>query len=461
MSYREVAGAEIVACRDDPARFNATVLGRGAYWHRQREICRSVVERPITLVPSGNGVGKSYVAAGLLHWFLIAYPGSLVVATAPSQVQLEEVLWKEVERAYRGSRIPLGGRLLASPLKVELGAGWQALAYSTTRVERFSGHHAQDLLAIGDEASGILDDIAEAICGLNPSRELWLGNPLRPSGFFFDRCESARSGRHPLASLIPISSLESPHIELERSPWGLADRTWLEKARADYGEGSLWWTCHVLGLFPDTGADSVLPLSWIDRAGAAPHVPRGPARMAIDLALGGGGDRSVVMVADDHGVIAGEWSNTWPLEQTATRAGILAQRHHVDGHRISWDAEGIGADFANRLQAESIHDARPYRGGRDGGPKFANFRAAAAWGLRRRLDPGRTVPGASGPVPQAPFAIPPSVLHAAREELAGLRYTLDERGRIKLERKDEYAKRLRRSPDLADGLCQLFACPDG
>ena len=102
-----------------------------------------------------------------------------------------------------------------------------------------------------------------------------MGNPLRPSGFFFDRCESARSGRHPLANLIPISSLESPHIELERSPWGLADRTWLEKARADYGEGSLWWTCHVLGLFPNTGADSVVPLSWIDRALARCRTSRG------------------------------------------------------------------------------------------------------------------------------------------------------------------------------------------
>ena len=88
--------------------------------------------------------------------------------------------------------------------------------------------------------------------------------------------------------------------------------------------------------------------------------------MVIDLALGGGGDRSVVLVADDHGVLAGEWSDTWPLEQTAPRAGILAQRHHVDGHRISWDAEGIGADFANRLQAEGIHEARPYRGGGKG-----------------------------------------------------------------------------------------------
>ena len=62
-------------------------------------------------------------------------------------------------------------------MKVELGAGWQALAYSTTRVERFSGHHAENLLAIGDEASGILDDIAEAICSLNPSREAVVGQP--------------------------------------------------------------------------------------------------------------------------------------------------------------------------------------------------------------------------------------------------------------------------------------------
>ena len=40
-SYREAAGAEILACRYDPARFNRTVLGGGADRCRQREICRS------------------------------------------------------------------------------------------------------------------------------------------------------------------------------------------------------------------------------------------------------------------------------------------------------------------------------------------------------------------------------------------------------------------------------------
>lgn len=71
------------------------------------------------------------------------------------------------------------------------------------------------------------------------------------------------------------------------------------------------------------------------------------------------------------------------------------------------------------------------------------------------------------PIPIAPrsegrdkiqFAIPPRFLHGPlREELIGLRYDLDPRGRIKLEVKEDYAERLKRSPDLADCLCQSFA----
>jgi hypothetical protein len=87
---------------------------------------------------------------------------ALVIATAPSQTQLEEVLWKEVERAYNGARVPLGGRILRSPLKIDAGDGWQILAYSTTKTERFSGHHAGQLFAVLDEASGVDPAIVEA-----------------------------------------------------------------------------------------------------------------------------------------------------------------------------------------------------------------------------------------------------------------------------------------------------------
>ncbi len=493
---KEIA-AELERCRANPARFNETILGRDVedghgnrgYWPRQREICRSVVEKAVTLVPTGNGVGKSFLDAGLLHWFLIAHPGSLVVATASSQVQLEEVLWKEVERAYRGARIPLGGRLLRSPLKVDLGGGWQALAYSTTKVERFSGHHNPDLFTVVDEASGVEDPIYEAIASLNPSRELLTGNPLRPDGVFYERCQRARRGESPLTNLIQVSSLESPHIHLARSPWGLADRTWLEKARNDYGEGSLWWTCHVLGLFPGTSTDAVIPSSWLDRAGAAAHVQSGPARLAIDLGLGGGGDRSVVAVRDDNGLLDLGSGSTWSLEATAGEAARRSRRWSVAPHDVSWDVEGIGADFANRLEAAGLRGARPYRGGGEGGRKFVNLRSAAAWKLRQRLDPGRMIlldppsergdggwgrvpsslypptpdpfplplGGLGAAVPQHPFAIRPDHLAALREELQGLRYIQDSQGRICLERKEDFKRRLRRSPDLADCVTQLWA----
>jgi hypothetical protein len=480
-----------------PVSFNEYWLGRRprdckdrhGYWKRQRQIARSVVTCPVTLVPTGNAVGKSFLAAGLLHWFLSTRRGSLVVATAPTQVQLEEVLWKEVERAYRGARIPLGGRLLRSPLKVDLGGGWQALAYSTTKVERFSGHHAADLFAILDEASGVADEIYEAISSLNPSRELLMGNPLRPSGVFYDRCHA----RNPLANLISISSLESPHIGLERSPWGLADKTWLEKARADYGEGSLWWTCHVLGEFPDSGVDSVIPGSWLDRASDAPHQPGGPRRIAIDLAEGRGGDRSVVVVKDENGLIDLWSSTTASFEATAFQAAAMAQKYEVGDANISYDVAGIGADFGNRLRQFGIVAPIPYRGGNEGGPKHANFRSYSAWRLRQRLDPQRTdiqfgselsvaptiddfvyhparlaidgrVRGGTSFIPRvqglsrAQFSIPSRFLNGPlREELIGLRYELDLKGRVKLEVKEDYVERLKRSPDLADAFCQSFA----
>jgi hypothetical protein len=404
-------------------------------------------------------VGKSYVDSGLIHWYLITHPNSMVLATAPSQTQLEEVLWKEVERAHRGARVPLGGRLLQSPLKVDLGSGWQALAYSTTKVERLSGHHEPDLFAVIDEASGVRDEIYEAIRGVNPSRELLTGNPLWPYGTFYDRCTAAPT--NPLARLIQISSLESPHIGLARSPWGLADATWLEQSRNDYGEGSLWWTTHVLGLFPDSGVDTVVPRSWLELAGKTLHKRGGRTRCAIDLALGNAGDRSVVGIRDDNGILDWQSSNLWTLEVTATKAALLCQRWGVAPSDVSWDVGSIGADFANRLEAVGIRGARPYRGGDSGGKKFANKRSASAWRLRQRLDPNRMVilPGGAS-VPQVPFAIPPRILSVIIGEVQGLRYTQGSNGEITLELKDDFAKRLKHSPDHADTAAQLFGFPD-
>ena len=332
--------SELAKCRSDPSRFNRTILGRPDYWSRQRELAESVIRYPVTLCTAGNAVGKSYFDAGFLHWFLTMHPGSMFLATAPSQTQLEEVLWKQVEAAHRNARIPLGGRLLKSPLKIDFGGEWQGLAYSTTKTERLSGHHRGAMAAVIDEASGVEAPIFEAIDSCNPSTLVMTGNPLRPDGVFYDRCQDAEakaSDPDRLANLIRISSLESPDIHLPRSPRGLADATWLAKSANDYGEGSIWWLSHVLALFPDSASDTVIPRDWLDRAGRAEHLPSGPARVAIDLGEGNGGDKSVVLCRDDNGLLDLVFSNRWDFSATAKQAAAIVKKRKVAPQRVSYD----------------------------------------------------------------------------------------------------------------------------
>src|SRR5262249_20167837 len=69
--------ALLEACRDDPARFQAEVLGR-RLWSRRVEVCHAIARSPIPVVPAGRAVGKSFLLAGLALWWLYTRPHSLV-----------------------------------------------------------------------------------------------------------------------------------------------------------------------------------------------------------------------------------------------------------------------------------------------------------------------------------------------------------------------------------------------
>jgi phage terminase large subunit len=451
----------MTACHDDPSRFNETILCRNSYWHKQEEICRSVVKYPITCVKTGNGVGKSFLEGGIVPWFATLRPGSKTVVAAPSQAQLAGVLWSEIQAACKSAEEHgryLGGRF--SGLTWELGENWRVEGFGHGSVESKSGRHAPELLAIIDEASGVHRDVHEAIDSLNPSRRLYCGNPLRPEGKFFDLCELSKDNPH--VNVIQISSLESPHIGLERSPWGMADRTWIENARYEYGEDSIWWLCHVLGRFPTELDQALLPIPWLDAAGRLVHLRGGRVRLGVDLAKGAGGDDSCIVARDDNGVLGSWASNRWSLEESARQVKLRAAEYNVDGPRITYDASGVGVDFANRLAAVGLFGAKDYLGSRDGGEKFANLRSACGWQLRRRLDPGRTKRGEESGLylPQVPFSIPADLLRRYRLELQGVRYQLDDAGRIELERKDDFVKRIKRSPNFLDSLMMTFAFPN-
>src|SRR5262249_44191556 len=135
------------ACRDDPARFQDEVLGR-TLWTKQKAVCKAVARSPITVVPAGRAVGKSFLLAGIVLWWLYTRPRSLVITTGPDHRQVVSVLWKELRRALKSARVPLGydhlTRGYSSPQRLSLkqGTGWEALGFAAQYEEGFSGQHA-------------------------------------------------------------------------------------------------------------------------------------------------------------------------------------------------------------------------------------------------------------------------------------------------------------------------------
>lgn len=156
----------------DPVIFLDSVLGCG-HWSKQDEIIRAVFSNQRVCVKSCHGIGKTYIAARIAHAFMFAFIDSIVVTTAPTFRQVENILWREMRISKARSLIPLGGNMLKT--KYELDEKWYAIGLSSDKDDNFQGFHAENLLVIADEASGIPDNtlnVMEALMTSQGTREL-------------------------------------------------------------------------------------------------------------------------------------------------------------------------------------------------------------------------------------------------------------------------------------------------
>jgi hypothetical protein len=460
-------------CHDDPDLFNSAVLGRDPYWSGQREIARSVCQFRITVAYTGNAVGKDYLVGGIVPWWLFTRHESLVVVTGPSQTLLGSVTWKEIRRAIERSALPLSARfsqgIKASPQTVTIGAGWQALGYSTTSVERASGQHNRRLLAIAEEASGIEDEAWDALDSLVYDRLLVILNPIRSDGRAVDLIRQAEKDRrdgippHLAVNAIRIPSTESPHAHLEKSPVGLASRTWLEDCYRRYGKNSLWVRSHIDARIPEVSSEALFPEAWLDWAASRPqpvrpfdHPVQDTRRLSCDLGEGVGRDSTCIVVRDDWGVLEILCSPTVGLPEAAQLMAGLARKYGIPAERCSYDRLGIGRDLHHLLTGAGLPGCVGYAG--ESSPQsrdFTNLRTEAAFMLRRRLDPVYQ-PDMAGPR-RPDFQIPPGPFwDRLRTELRALTYDLVGRQTRLIPKKDLLAK-LGHSPDIADALIQSFA----
>jgi hypothetical protein len=429
---------------DDPVGFCREILGIEP-WARQVDVLRAVGQHAKVAVRSGHKVGKSAIAACVGLWWLYTRPRASVVLTSSSGGQLENILWSEVGARYRASRQPLPGRLFDTVYSgLRLPDGRRMFGISVRKTENMAGYSGDQLLFVADESSGIDAKIFEALKGnlAGGGHVLMLGNPTQVSGEFYDAFHSRRGLWHGLH----IDSRESPNVVAGRVliP-GLATREWVDKQTSDWGEGTPAFDVRIAGNFPSQSTNSVVGLAlvegavlrWYDGVEA-----QGPLSIGVDVARYGDDD-SVLQPRRGNRALPKKRIHGHNTMEIAGEVILMARALRRPDERpvIKVDVIGVGAGVVDRLaeladqEGLTVCPINVAMRATDEA-NYADLRSQLWFGIRDWLRAG----GCIEPDP------------TLEGELVAPTYSVDSRGRLRVESKDDIKKRLKRSPDAADAL---------
>jgi phage terminase large subunit len=427
----------------DPEFFYGEVLGY-VPWAKQLEISHSIRDNRNTAVYSCNGAGKTFHVAREGLRFLLAFPNSVVINTAPTWTQVENQYWRYFRDAYVNSAYELGGKLLKTQLTFADTWFAKGIANNPDNVAGFQGWHAEHIMIIFDEASGIPPVIWQAAAGAMSGgavvRFVAIGNPNLNSGPFYDACKD------PTFSKIHISAFDIPNV-MERRPVvpGLTDHFFVEEMAARYGEQSDVYRVRVLGEFPEQASDTLISINLIERAfDAHERELQNQADDIIGLDPARFGD-------DDSAFVHRQGNKARVLEvvngnNTMELAGksVLYLRQHKAA-RLFIDVIGLGAGVYDRLKELPEVRSRVYGVNSASKPRdeaeYINIRVESWCNVRDWLRD--------------------AILekHEAFYELANPKYKITSNGKMQLESKEDMKKRGVASPNVGDALALTLSRP--
>lgn len=431
---------------------------------QQAEMLQSVAMNPFTSVRSGHGVGKSAVQAWLIIWWLSTRPYPKVPCTAPTQHQLYDILWAEVAKWLR-SNPALARSLIWTKEKVYMDGHpeeWFAVARTASKPDALQGFHAEHVLYIIDEASGVEDKVFEPILGAlstEGARLFMAGNPTRLTGFFYDSHHKDRTEYHTL------------HIDGRDS--SRVDHKFIDKITRMFGEDSDVFRVRVAGEFPKSLPDSFIPMEWAERASGPVEIPPEPRHIGIGVDVARyGDDSSVVCVVYDR--TREDEPEIYPHNNITELAGRviqtvrrLARRHLFAAISAKIDCDGLGVGVYDIVaeQVESIVEEVEKQREEAGteAPPFSFEVEECHFGGEGGSIGGETEDPIEyenstgimwGTVRLALYENRLRLWEDDRQiaQLSNRKYIINSKGRIELERKEAMKKRGLHSPDIADAL---------
>lgn len=466
--------------QQDPVAFFREVIGVDP-WHRQREIIEAVRDNKRVTVKSGHKVSKSHTATGIALWFYCSFPDARVVMTSTTSRQVDDILWRELKmmRARSGvcvackevnkSRGP-HDQILApcehsAIIDGEIGelarTGLKSFdfreikGFTAREAEAVAGISAPNLLYILDEASGIREEIFEAIEGnrAGGARIVMFSNPTRTRGEFYD----SHNSKSEFYSCHTISSEETPNVvygdDDPRAIPGLASREWIEEKKKEWGVDSPMFKVRALGEFAELEEGKIFSLH--DIAEAEERLAETPrdGRLFIGLDPAGDGEN-----ADE---------SAWAIRRGQSLYDLIAMRG-LTKEALLMHTLALCRKHQNKREIPVLVLDRE---GKVGAEVYGFFLAFLA---TKKEEPFQLIPvRASDRSPRNPTVydrmrdfMAGNLLDWLREggaivsdtklvqELHLFEWIEQERtGRVKITRKDEIRKELGRSPDRFDAVC--------
>ena len=384
--------------RTDPAAWAFDKLGV-IFHEKQEEVAQAVVHERNVAVAAGHGTGKSFQAAILACWWVDTHPlGSAYVATtAPTRDQVTEIIFREVKRLHAIS----ADRVAKKLIKAEDGLQGRVGEDDTWKIERagrlvtvmkgrkppdnkagdaFQGLHARYVLAIGDEATGLSEEMIDGLANITSndnSRRLLISNPTNPYSALgriflkptfddlgkaswkkihvsvFDlptfhgggKCTCVRHLGKPKGLGFPKEMLES-----------ISGPQYVKDKKAEYGEDSARYRARIKGqfafeegsnLFTDRELNVAVDLEVLPDHDKRPWLGVDVARFGEDLSVVYRADRGIVM----RRVLGEDGSETSASEPKLNDMG-----RNIPGIKLRFVEHWRNAPLVTRLKPDGTEE---------------------------------------------------------------------------------------------------------
>ena len=396
-------------------------------------------------VRSGHGVGKTTLCSWCAIHFLLFRTDVKVIITSPSQKQLSDGLVPEIQKWI--SRLPswMRQQLVTTTERVTRSPDNMNnfISFRTARKENpeaLAGVHATSVMILVDEASGVDEIIYETGQGAlstDGAIAMLIGNPTRPSGFFF----KTHTELNDVWKTYSVSCHDSSRVS----------DTYIETQRRTYGPDSREYKVRVLGEFPDSGADAVVPREYVESAQGREITLPTTSKTVWGLDPGRGGDPSGFVERTDKTITR---INELRYDDTMRLTGwVKARWDELPSYKrpetIYVDAIGLGAGIADRLRelnlpviAVNVSEAPSIT------DRYMRLRDELWYAVREWFEPHDvSIPT----IEQEPL------ISKLTHELASVESEILSSGKLQVESKEKMKKRGIKSPNLADALIITFA----